>query len=166
MIQAGAALPGKYALKSSYTPGVSFEIPASLNFLAPVELSIPKGTDPAKTIPLSWKPVPGAVGYVAMAVASKGRNRSVMWTSVETDGTQFPVDFNSPEKVKELIEKGLCMPPDKTQCNIPATAFEGCDGVSIQLFAFGPAFEQAGSTPSVRVQTRSMAMMVLQKGQD
>jgi hypothetical protein len=164
MAPAGAALPGKYALRSSYVSGVTFDVPAGVSFLEPLALSGPKEPDPSKAIPLSWKPVPGAVGYVAFAMAQRGKNAMVMWTSAERDTEEWHTDFTFADRAKELTAAGHWLPADRTACTIPAAAFSGCESVSVQVYAFGPSFAQPGSTPAVRVQTRSIGMLILTAG--
>lgn len=160
----GAALPGKYALHSNFVPGVNFDIPAGVTFLDPVALTVPKGGNVlAKTIPVSWKALPGAVGYVAMATGMKGEKTMVLWTSSEGEeglGAAFGEDTDA----KSLVSKGIFLPPDRTQCFIPAGIFEGCEGVSVQLIAIGRSFTQNDTTPAVRVRVRSIGMTMVGLG--
>lgn len=154
-----AAMPGGYQLKTNYTGNVAFQVPQNVDFLAPVELTV-DGADLTKATNLSWKPVPNAVGYYAMAMGSKGENTHIMWISSEVpDG--FDGGYETTGEVKALVEKGVYMPANKTQCTIPAGIFQGCKAVSVSLVAYGPSFTQGNTTPSVRVYTKSTAMTSL-----
>lgn len=162
----GAALPGKYALRSNYVNGVNFEVPEGLNFLEPVALTTPPGVgaDLSKALPLSWKPVAGAQGYHLMATGLKGKNTLILWSSAEREDDSSFAAYAPTEEIKSLVAKGVYLAPDKAQCTIPAGIFQGCQSVSIQAYAFGPSFTQNNTSPSVRVQTRSITMLALTPG--
>lgn len=161
-LETSAAMPGGYQLKTNYAGGVAFQVPDNVNFLAPVDLTV-DGSDLSKAATLSWKPVPNAVGYYAMAMGTKGENIHVMWISSEVpDG--FDQGFQTTGEVQALVQKGVYMPPSKTQCTIPAGIFQGCKAVSVQVMAYGPSFTQGNTTPSVRVYTQSTAMATLGQG--
>ncbi len=161
-IAAEAALPGKYQLRTNLTPNLGFEVPSGVTFLPPVELTAT--SDLAKPVKLSWKPVAGALGYIAIATGSNGKNTMIMWSSAETGDAAAA--FGSSGDPRDLVQKGILMKPDRVECTIPAGIFAGCQGVSVMFRAIGPSFEQAGSTPAVKVETESMATLVLGIGGD
>lgn len=159
-IQETAALPGKYALHSNFVPGVQFEIPAGVTFLEPVSLTLPQGADALdRSVEVAWKPVAGALGYVAMATGMKQPKTMIMWTSAESEDG-IAAAYGADGDPKAQVAKGILLPPDRTKCYIPEAIFKGCQGVSVQLIAIGPSFTQAG-TPAVKVHTRSTGMSML-----
>ena len=161
-IQPGAALPGKYALHGNYVKAVNFEVPSNVNFLDPVTVT-PGEQNLEKAVTFSWKPVPGAIGYIAMATGMRGKTTMIMWTSSETENG-FDQGYAPTSEIKALVEKGIYLPASKTECIIPAGIFKGCQFVSLQVVAYGPSFTQATTVPSVRVQTRSIGTLTLGLG--
>lgn len=158
-IDPAATAPGKYELKTNYTSGVSFELPANISFLEAIESTV-DGKDLGRPVQLSWKPVPNALGYFAMAFGSKGQNKQVMWVSSEADGG-FDRAFATTGEIEALVKQGIYMPTTKTECTIPAGIFQGCQGVSVQIVAYGPSFTQPDSRPAVKVVTESRSMHTL-----
>lgn len=155
----GTALPGKYALKSNFGAAVGFEVPAGVTFLDAVSLTVPQGPNVLEqAVPLNWKVVPGALGYFAMASGLRGKTM-IMWNSAEQDDALAGA-FNDAADAKAQVAKGVYLAPDRTTCTIPAGIFKGCQGVSVQLIAIGPGFEQPGN-PTVKVTTRSTATSIL-----
>jgi hypothetical protein len=158
-IDPAATAPGRYELKTNYTGGVSFDLPANVNFLEAIQATV-DGKDLGKPVQLSWKPVPNALGYLAMAFGIKGKNSQVMWVSSEADGG-FDHAFNTSGEIEALVKEGVYMPTTKTDCTIPAGIFQGCQGVSVQIVAYGPSFIQSASRPAVRVLTESRSIHTL-----
>lgn len=159
-VQAAAALPGKYALKSNFVPGIGFEVPAGVTFLDAVSLTVPQGPDALdKAVPVSWKAVPGALAYFGFASGLRGKTM-IMWNTAEQDDA-LGAAFDDSADAKALIAKGVYLSPERTSCTIPAGIFKGCQGVSVQLIAVGPSFVQGGSNPSVKVTTRSTGTTIL-----
>lgn len=158
-IDPAAAAPGKYNLRTTYVGGVGFEVPGNVSFMEPIQLTL-DGQDLEKSVKLSWKAVPNAVGYYAMAMGSRGKTTHIMWISSEVaDG--FEMGMATTAQTQALVEKGVYMAPSKLECNIPAGIFKGCQGVSVRIVAYGPSFTQGNTTPSVRVLTESSAMTTL-----
>lgn len=158
-----AALPGKYTLRSNFVNGVSFDVPAGVNFVPAAEVTVDGAPDLKQPIRLRWKPVPGAIGFLAVASGSRGQNGMIQWTSAE-DGTHPRAWAASGEDAKATVQKGIYMKPEKTECVIPTGVFDGCAAVSLVFYAVGPTFEDTRSTPSVRLETMSMSMVPIQSG--
>jgi hypothetical protein len=159
------SLQGEHTLKTTYLGNTSFRVTAPVDFLEPVVFQSPESgqkPDLKQHIPISWKPIPNALGYVAMAIAMKGRTTSIIWTSANDPDAGVHMDFPDMAQVRQMVEKGQALAPNVTSCNVPAGIFEGCDAVSITVTAYGPgqAFETPGQ-PAVRVQTRALGMVTL-----
>ncbi|MBI3912455.1 MAG: hypothetical protein HY320_16160 [Armatimonadetes bacterium] len=158
-----ASLKGEHTLRSNYTGQVSFTLAPPVDFLEPVVFTSPaagKKPDLKRTILLSWKPIPNALGYQAWVMAPKGRKAVVLWSAGQMEGGGM-AEFPSVAEIRQMVDKGLCLPPTKTACNIPAGIFDGCEAVNIQVVAYGPGQAFEAQTPAVRVQTRSLGILAL-----
>lgn len=159
----GATLAGKYQLTGSYVKPLSFDLPADLAFLEPVSLfsSAARQPDLSRPISLSWKPVPGAFGYMAVATAMKGKDVLVVWTSTEKEEDALQPSLATTAGLQDAVDRKLLIGGDKPQCLVPAGVFAGCEGVQLQLIAFGPVFSRVEGNVTVRVQTRSIGTLSL-----
>jgi len=157
-----AGLPGKYLLRTNFAGQVGFEVPANVQFMAPVTLST-STDDLAKPITLSWKPVEGAVAYFAMAFGVKGKDSFVMWNSADTDeGSE--AGYAPTAEIRAQVEKGTLLAPSRVECTIPVGIFQGCQSVTVMVHAYGPGHWQPApmaGVPNVRVVTRSVGMTPL-----
>lgn len=160
-----AALPGRYTLRSNFVNGVSFDVPAGVNFVPAADVTVEGGPDLKQPIRLRWKPVPGAIAFLAVASGSRGQNGMIQWTSAE-DGTHPRAWAASGDDAKALVQKGIYMKPERTECVIPTGVFDGCAAVSLVFYAVGPTFEDSRATPGVRLETMSMSMVPIQGGRN
>ncbi len=164
MVADDASLAGAYKLTISYAGTTPFELDQSVDFLAPIKLTAPKSDDafkPAQPIKLEWQPVPGVSGYTVQAMGSPDGRHSVFWWSSSTYAVNgLPFDFTAPERIAVLIRDGLALPPDATAVTIPRNIFKGCDSLVVYVTAFG-SVKTMPVTPTVRVQVKSVATLVL-----
>lgn len=164
MVKPGS-LKGEHKLRTSYLGDAAFRVTDPVDFLDPVVFTSPEPgkADLKRSIRLSWKPIPNALGYHVMAVCPKGRKLLIMWSAGKNaEGLNGGQQFPQMSEVKELVARGVYLAPDVNACNIPAGIFEGATNAMVTLTAYGPgqAFENPNS-PSIRVQTRSMGMLSL-----
>jgi hypothetical protein len=161
-IDAKAVLPGKYLLRSNFVNQVGFEIPSGIQFMGPLNVST-STQDLTKAVTLSWKPVEGAVAYFAAAYGNMGKGAMVMWNSADSDAGS-EAGYAPTAEIRAQVEKGVLLPPSKTECTIPAGIFQGAQGVSVMVHAYGPGHYQPApqdGAPNVRVVTRSLGMASL-----
>jgi len=157
--------PGGYALTTNYCGGTDLVLTAAQDFLAPIEMTSPgKDVDLAKTVQLAWKPVPNALGYLLSAFGSK-KNEMIIWTSSsDPDYQGLRSEAVLPSQVKTLIDNGVLLPAEKTDCRIPAGIFEGCKSPMLTVTAIGTESVQKKDGIETHVTVRSTAMMTLGKG--
>jgi len=130
---------GTYTLQTSYCASTTFSIGPDQDFLAPIDMvGLPGNADLDKPIPLSWRKVRGALGYVVSASAGNG-NETVEWTAGNdrkiVDGVETRA--YTPETVAELVESGALLGPDTLSCTIPAGIFQGQGSVMLSVHALG-----------------------------
>jgi hypothetical protein len=134
-VPAGASLRGEHVVTGNYLLDMKFNI-AQHDFLPPLEAQI-GGGDLDASIPVSWKPVRGAVGYFAYAMAAnQAKKETIIWTSSSRPSMGIQGHEHS-ARIKELVKAGIVMKPDANDCDIPAGIFAGCEGVFVMAHAWG-----------------------------
>ncbi|MDR1514790.1 MAG: hypothetical protein LBS45_03770 [Synergistaceae bacterium] len=133
-VPAGASLNGGHLVTGNYLPDIKFDITRH-DFLPPLNTKI--GGDPSTSMGLSWKPVQGAVGYFAYAMAAdQAKRESIIWTS-SSKASMGVMTHEHSAQVKKLVGEGVVMSSNKTACNIPSGIFAGLDGVVVMMYAWG-----------------------------
>lgn len=165
------SLKGSYTLRTTYLGDAPFAVSDPVDFLEGVTFTSPmpgkKGPDLKRAIPVAWKPIPNVLGYSLFATAIKGEKLMIMWAAGQNSGGMTGMSgFPSMAEVRELVQKGIFLPPTTNACAIPAGIFEGAQGAMVHMTAFGPgqAFE-APNMPNIRVQTKSTGMLPLMGGE-
>jgi hypothetical protein len=176
-IPANASLLGAHKVTGNYTPDINFTL--DQDFMAPVALN--SRALPSGAFALSWNALPTATGYYAWAFSAKDQDRSgnptemVWWTSSASQAFGGPMwDWLSPAAVRTLIAAKTVMPPNQTNCTVPAEVKKAGGEVTMgSLYAYGPertfAFPPRPSDPKVawkpewiaRARFRSMSMAML-----
>ena len=136
-VPAQGSLVGGHTLVSNYAPEIRFQVTASHDFLAPVALNS-EAVGGAQR--LSWKVVPGALGYQATATAAGRREGDiVMWTSSEAPGQEswVPDELQAAEAAR-LAQRKVLLPPERTSCAISAQAMAAMRaGAIVNFSAYG-----------------------------
>jgi len=104
--------------------------------MSPVELSM-KG-NLSESVKFSWKNIPTAIGYFAMAI---GRNEktdeTIIWSSSDVQETGFGLmDYLPSSDVRRFIKEKVVMDTKITSCNIPKGIFKDAPGM-LQFIAYG-----------------------------
>ena len=134
-VPAGASLKGDHLVTGNYLPDIKFKI-AQHDFLPPLNVKI-GGSDLKTSLPLSWQPVQGALGYFAYAMASnQAKKETIIWTSSSKACMGMMMHEHS-SQVKEMIRNGVIMGSDKTACDIPEGIFAGTEGAMVMMSAWG-----------------------------
>jgi hypothetical protein len=165
-VEDDAALQGHFALTSSYTGSVEIDVPAGVNFLAPIEMSSPK-LDKAvsldKEITFRWAGIPGALGLYAQVIGINQDTKTItIWSSAEAKpemGMSF--DYLQMAEVRDLVQKEMVMPGDRTEVTVPAGIFKDADMVMFQMIGYGPGAATATGQPLPRVQTKTTLNIML-----
>jgi hypothetical protein len=152
---------GAYTLQTSYCGTTPFSIGPDQDFLPPIEMiDMPRNADLAKPIHLSWRNIPGALGYVVNAFAGK-ENETVEWTAGNDLKLARVVETRaySPDAVAQLVKSGALLGPDTLSCTIPAGIFEGQNSVILEVHALGKDQIRQKKDVETRVIVRSKASM-------
>lgn len=133
-IPAGASLKGDHFVHGNYLPHIKFNI-AKHDFMAPFEASV--GGDINVPIAVTWKSVPGALGYFVFATASNNEKKElVVWTSSQK-ATRGLLSHEYAGRINELIRAGVVLKPDTFECYIPAGILAGYQNPMITVYAWG-----------------------------
>jgi hypothetical protein len=139
-VPAQASLRGEHQIKGNYSPDIRFAVEQH-DFMPPVELSTSR--QPAGTQQMSWRPVGGATGYFMSAVGagsadSGGAVDVVMWTSSAVQETGAALtDYVQPAEVARLIRERVVLPPDRTECTLPAEVVKSMPAGLLSFIAYG-----------------------------
>ena len=82
--------------------------------------------------------MPRATGYFATAMGQgEDRNDVVTWSSSEVQEMgQLLMDYIAPAEVKRLMHEKVVMPPQTTECTVPAGVFKG-ESAMLNFIAYG-----------------------------
>lgn len=165
-IEDDAALQGHYALTTTYTGNVEIDVPANVNFLAPIEMTSPNLEQPInfdEAIVFDWKPVPNALGFHAMIFGMQQANHTIiMWDSSEPKPEMgMDYDYKQMAEVRDLVSKDIFMKGDRTEVIVPAGIFKDCDMVSFMMVGYGPGTALEKGQPLPRVQTKTALTIML-----
>ncbi|MFN7645251.1 MAG: hypothetical protein ACK5PW_19565 [Burkholderiales bacterium] len=139
-VPAQASLRGEHQVKGNYSPDIRFAVEQH-DFMPPVELSTSR--QPTGTQQLSWRPVGGATGYFMSAVGAGGADGGstvdiVMWTSSAVQETGGALaDYVQPAEVARLIRERVVLPPDRTECTLPAEVVKAMPAGLLSFIAYG-----------------------------
>jgi hypothetical protein len=161
-----ASLPGTYALSTNYTGNVSLDVPAGVDFLAPIELSAPNlenELDLSKSLAFQWNPIPNNLGQFASAMGAEGKNTMIIWTSAEVfnEASMGDVGFLQMAEVRQRVADKLFMAPEATKMTIPAGIFKDADFAMMNMVAYGPGSAADKAQPLPRLQTKSTLQVML-----
>ena len=131
------SLQGDHTITGNYSPEIRFAVGARHDFMDAV------GFDPVRKTPggafaVKWKTVPTATGYFATAMGQgDNQNDLVTWSSSEVQEMgQVLMDYIPPAEVERLIREKVVMPPQTTECTVPAGVFKS-DASMFNFIAYG-----------------------------
>lgn len=168
-------LAGMHTVSSNYAPEISFTLTANQDFMAPLQFKANGKTAAGGTL-LTWRSVPRATGYGAVAIGSQGRDDTVIvWSSSKSQLAGMTLmDYISPTEARRLIGQGVVMPPETTSCAVPAEVTQALgEGGIVQMIAYGDeanfSYPPKPSDPkqpwklewSAKVRYKSTAMQML-----
>lgn len=155
-----AKLAGHYAVNTTYTGSVEFDVPANVNFLDGIEFTSPSFEE---AIPLDdaihfeWRPIANCLGFHARITGMIGEDTMIIWSSTETgeDPPYGEGGFLQMAEVRECVAKNTMMAGDRTQVIVPAGIFKDCDFVMMTMDGWGTGTALDEAQPLPRVQTRT-----------
>ena len=129
-----ASLAGEHAIRGNYTPDIRFALGAGQDFMERVDLNTSaRGTG---AVSVRWNAPSAATGYFATAMGGDG-NDMVMWSSSEVQEIGGGLmDYIAPGEVARLIREKVVMPPQTTECTVPAEVSKRAQMFS--FIAYGP----------------------------
>ncbi len=129
-----ASLLGDHKIRGNYTPDISFALGAGHDFMERVELETSARGAGATSV--RWNAPSTATGYFATAMGGDG-NDVVMWSSSEVQESGGSLmDYVPPAEVARLIREKVVMPPQTTECTVPAAVVKQAQMFS--FIAYGP----------------------------
>ena len=136
-VPATGSLVGEHVVRGNYSPEIRFTLAQGQDFLPPVVLTS-NSAAASGAVPVAWRPVDRALGYVLMSTGAREDGTIVMWTSSEVQAAQIGFDYLAPDEVTRLIQQRVVLSPQTTQCTVPVEVARGTEGASLMLNAFGP----------------------------
>lgn len=134
-VPANGSLKGDHAIAGNYSPEIRFAIGERHDFMDAVTFD-PVRKTPGGAFDVKWKSVPTATGYFATAVGQSDTD-VVMWSSSELQEVGHALmDYIAPAEVERLIREKIVMPPQTTECIVPAGIFKG-EGSMFNFIAYG-----------------------------
>ncbi|CAN5460742.1 hypothetical protein BH11ARM1_BH11ARM1_05160 [soil metagenome] len=160
-----ATLAGKYQLNSSYVTPVGLDVPSTVNFLPPINMTSPdlsKRPDLAKSLDFAWAGLTGELGSHASVIGMIGQNTIIMWNSSEVFVERMMGDtsYMQMSDVRERVASKEFMGPDQAKMTVPAGIFKDVDIAMMQMTAWGPGAATDGPT-AMRMQTKSSLSIML-----
>ncbi len=131
------SLRGEHVIAGNYSPEIRFSVGDSHDFMEAVALD-PVQKTAGGALAVKWKAVPAATGYFATAMGQgNNENEVVMWSSSEVQEMgQVMMDYIAPPEVERLIREKVVMPPQTTDCTVPAGVFKS-DASMFNFIAYG-----------------------------
>jgi hypothetical protein len=165
-ITENASLTGSYKLTTNYTGSVAIDVPAGVDFLAPIDMTSP---DLSQKVPMDqamnfqWSAIPNALGSNASIIGMVGQNTMIIWSSSESFNNNLMADTNylQMDEVRQRVADHLFMGPSTTSVTVPAGIFGDADFASMTMIAYGPGTALDKTQPIPRVQTKSTLQIML-----
>ncbi len=165
-VEDDAALAGHYTLTTTYTGNVELDVPANVNFLAPIEMSSPKlekVVNLGDAIVFKWSGISNALGLHANIFGMNQEQKVItMWSSSEAKpdlGMSF--DYLQMAEVRDLVKRDIVMAGDRVDVTVPAAIFKDCDVVMFQMIGYGPGAATDTGQPLPRAQTKTTLSIML-----
>jgi hypothetical protein len=169
-VPAAGSLVGEHVVRGNYSPEIRFGLAPGQDFLPPIVLTS-NSRAASGAVPLAWQPIAPARGWFVMASGAREDGTIVLWSSSEVQFSQMGAfDYLAPDEVARLIQQRVVLPPQTTQCTVPAEVAGSVQAASLMLTAFGPeanfshparpAQAPRGWAPESVVKLRTRAMHV------
>ncbi len=132
-----ASLRGDHLVSGNYSPEIRFSVDEGHDFMDDVAFE-PVHKTAGGAYAVKWKAVPTATGYFATAMGQgENRNDVVTWSSSDVQQMgQVLMDYIPPREVERLIREKVVLPPQTTECSVPAGIFKN-EGAMFNFIAYG-----------------------------
>ncbi len=135
-VPAGGSLLGEHVVRGNYSPEIRFALGAGQDFLAPVTL-VSNSAGASGSIPLVWRPVPGARAWFGSVMGAAQNGDFVVWTSSETQAAMMAFDYVAEADLARLVQSRVLMPATADRCTVPAEVAQAAPQSMLSLIAFG-----------------------------
>jgi hypothetical protein len=135
-VPAGGSLVGEHVVRGNYSPEIRFALGAGQDFLAPVVLTS-NSAGASGSIPLVWRPVPGARAWFSSVMGAGQNGDFVIWTSSETQAATMAFDYIADSDIARLVQSRVLMPATADRCTVPAEVARAAPQSMLSLIAFG-----------------------------
>jgi hypothetical protein len=135
-VPAGGSLVGEHVVRGNYSPEIRFALGAGQDFLAPVALTS-NSAGASGSIPLVWRPVPGARAWFGSIMGAGQNGDFVIWTSSETQAAMMAFDYVADSDIARLVQSRVLMPATADRCTVPAEVARAAPQSMLSLIAFG-----------------------------
>jgi hypothetical protein len=136
-VPAAGSLRGDHTIAGNYSPEIRFAVGERDDFMEAIAFD-PVRKTAGGAFAVRWKAVPTATGYFATAMGQgDNQNDFVTWSSSEVQEMgQVLMDYIPPAEVDRLIREKVVMPPQTTDCTVPAGIFKS-DASMLNFIAYG-----------------------------
>lgn len=135
-VPAGGSLLGEHVVRGNYTPEIRFSLGAGQDFLAPVTL-VSNSAGASGSIPLVWRPVPGARAWFGAVMGAAQNGDFIIWTSSETQAAMMAFDYVADSDIARLVQSRVLLPATADRCTVPAEVARAAPQSMLSLIAFG-----------------------------
>jgi len=148
----GGSLVGEHVVRGNYSPEIRFSLGAGQDFLAPVTLTS-NTAGPSGSIPLVWRPIPGARAWFGAVMGAAQNGDFVIWTSSETQAAMMAFDYVAEADLVRLVQSRVLMPAAADRCTVPAEVARAAPQSMLTLIAFGGESNFAQPRPATAPRT-------------
>ena len=135
-VPAGGSLVGEHVVRGNYSPEIRFALGAGQDFLAPVALTS-NSAGASGSIPLAWRPVPGARAWFGAVMGAAQNGDFIIWTSSETQAAMMAFDYVADAELARLVQSRVLLPASADRCTVPAEVARAAPQSMLSLIAFG-----------------------------
>jgi hypothetical protein len=135
-VPAGGSLVGEHVVRGNYSPEIRFALGAGQDFLAPVTLTS-NTAGASGSIPLVWRPVPGARAWFGSVMGASQNGDFIIWTSSETQAAMMAYDYVAEADLARLVQSRVLLPATADRCTVPAEVARAAPQSMLSLIAFG-----------------------------
>jgi hypothetical protein len=135
-VPAGGSLVGEHVVRGNYSPEIRFALGAGQDFLAPVTLTS-NSAGASGSIPLVWRPVPGARAWFGAVMGAAQNGDFIIWTSSETQAAMMAFDYVADADIARLVQSRVLLPATADRCTVPAEVGRAAPQSMLSLIAFG-----------------------------
>jgi hypothetical protein len=136
-VPASGSLVGEHVVRGNYTPEIRFALAQGQDFLPPVALTA-QNAAASGAVPLAWRPIAPAQGWLLSTAGAAQNGDMVMWTSSEKQAAAMMMDYLAPEEVARLVAQKVLLPGNADRCTVPQEVAKAAPQSMLSMVAFGP----------------------------